>query len=163
MQEETLETKIDHLSKLMGMAEMGDKPSKGKVISIPRIDPKKPFSEFLCVEKMRPTASMLQKNGNWYGLFQEQERLTFIPGEVQTIDFYIKIKCPTGFYGLVLSNEQFIVINPVIVNYTAVSITMKYIGKQERITQKNDLLLKMILLPTVNTEIREVISVANLQ
>lgn len=163
MQEEALETKIDHLTKLMGMAEMGDKPSKGKIVSIPRIDPKKPFSEFLCVEKMRPTAGVLQKNGNWYGLLQEQERLTLIPGETQTIDFYIRAKFPSGFYGLVLSDERFLVVNPIVVNYAAISITVKYIGKQEIMTQKNDLLLKMILLPSVNTEIREVLSVANLQ
>lgn len=162
MQDSSIDSKIEILDKLINMGEIQDAPFHGKVVSIPRINAKKPHSEFLCVEKVRQTATIPKKNGNVYLFAQEQERLTFVPGETYTIDFYIKIKFPSGYYGLFLSNEKFAVIDPIMLNYMPVSTQVKIIAKQEFVTMKSDILLKMVLLPIVNTEVKEVLRVSDI-
>lgn len=170
MDDQNFESKLAHLNQLITTSEIAStksngtpgRPTKGRVVSVPRIDPKKPYSEFLCVEKIRPTAGGIQKFGQYYEIFQEQERLEFIPQELQTLRFYMKLKFPHGFYGLVLSNEKFIVSNPVILSGFELNINVLPIAKATFYTQKKDPLLRFILLPIVATEIREVLNVLDL-
>jgi hypothetical protein len=62
MQDSSVDSKIEILDKLINMGEIQDAPFHGKIVSIPRINAKKPHSEFLCVEKIRQTATIPKKS-----------------------------------------------------------------------------------------------------
>ncbi len=161
--EREIEQKINKLSNLMDkeLSELTSKPIRGEIISVPRINPKKPFSEFLCVQRLRLTACLVRKTNGYFTLHQEHTKLDFIQNKQQTIEFYIKIKFPTGYYGLVLSNEKMIVLNPVLLSGVIVTLEVKVISP-DFYTYKDQELFKFVLLPLVNTEIKEVLDVQNL-
>jgi hypothetical protein len=63
---------------------------------------------------------------------------------------------------LVLPDDKLTVVNPVITNGMPVVLRVRSVAKEQFESQKNAALLRMILLPLVSTEIKEVLSLTGL-